>query len=93
MNTIEEIWLPINAEQVNPNWIIASFYKVSNKGRIFNMNTGKFIYPNEKTGKVSLVADFTGYCPFSVGSRATFNIKNIMKATFENTWAFGKHYK
>ena len=38
-NMEKEIWKKINGKLVNPNYVIADFYEVSNKGRIRNTKT------------------------------------------------------
>jgi hypothetical protein len=88
----KEIWKKINGKLVNPNWVIADFYEVSNKGRIRNTKTGRIL--TSSNGKYMLHCKELGYSYFShCGDRGTFNIKNIMVATFENKSTFGKHIK
>ena len=89
---MEEVWKQINGKLVNPNWVIADYYDVSNKGRIRNNKTNKIL--NSSNGKYMLHCKKLGYSWCShAGDRGTFYIKNIMKATFENINAFGKHFK
>lgn len=89
---MEEVWKQINGKLVNPNWVIADYYDVSNKGRIRNNKTNKIL--NSSNGKYMLHCKQCGHGVWSVcGDRGTFYIKNIMKATFENINAFDKHFK
>lgn len=84
-----EIWKKINGKLVNPNWVIADYYDVSNKGRIRNNKTGVILYSS--TEKYWLHCKELGYSYWShSGDRATFNIKNIVVATFKNVDTFGK---
>ena len=88
---MEEVWKKINGKLVNPNWVIADYYDVSNKGRIRNNKTGKIL--ESSNGKYMLHCKELGYSWCShAGDRGTFLINNIMKATFENINTFGKHY-
>ena len=87
-----EVWKNINGELVNPNYVIADYYDVSNKGRIRNNKTGKIL--SSSNGKYMLHCKELGYSFWAhSGDRATFNIKNIVAATFENKDTFGKHIK
>lgn len=89
---MKEVWKKIKVELVNPNWIIEDYYDVSNLGRIRNNKTNKIL--NSSNGKYMLHCKQCGCGVWSVcGDRATFNIKNIMKATFENEYTFCKHFK
>ena len=83
----------IKGENVNPNWIIRQYYMVSEDGFILNTKTGNLIYPNKKTGKVTLNADCKWYTFQSSNGRANFNIKNIIAATFNNEFTYRKHIK
>ena len=83
----------IKGENVNPNWVIKPYYMVSKDGVIFNVKTGNFIYPNEITGNVTLNANNDYYTVQSHCGRANFNIKNIIAATFNNEFTYGKHIK
>ena len=89
---MQEVWKKINGKLVNPNWVIADFYEVSNLGRIRNAKTGKIL--SSKNGKYMLHCKELGYSYWShSGDRGTFLIKNIVKATFENVQTFGRHIK
>ena len=66
---------------------------VSRDGVILNTKTGNLIYPNKKTGKVTLNANNDHYTVQSHCGRANFNIKNIIAATFNNEFAYCKHIK
>ena len=88
---VYEVWKKINGELVNPNWVIEDYYDVSSVGRIRNNKTGRIL--NNSSGKYMLHCKKCGSGVWSVcGDRAAFHIKNIMKATFENVNAFGKHF-
>ena len=89
---MKEVWKKINGKLVNPNWVIADFYEVSNLGRIRNNKTGKIL--TSSNGKYMLHCKELGYsyCAHS-GDRGTFLINNIVKATFENVQTFGQHIK
>lgn len=85
----KEIWKKINGNLVNPNWVIADYYEVSNKGRIKNNNTNNIL--SSSSGKYLLHCKKLGYSYFAHASdRATFDIKNIVIATFKNKETFGK---
>ena len=87
-----EVWKKIKGELVNPNYVIADFYEVSNKGRIRNTKTGKILTSNN--GKYLLHCKELGYSYWGhCGDRATFLINNIVVATFENKNTFKKHIK
>lgn len=89
---MKEVWKKINGKLVNPNWVIADFYEVSNLGRIRNTKTGKIL--SSKNGKYMLHCKKLGYSYWShSGDRGTFRINNIVKATFENVQTFGRHIK
>ena len=83
----------IKGENVNPHWVIENYYMVSRDGVILNTKTGNLIYPNKKTGKVTLNANNDYYTVQSHNGRANFNIKNIIAATFNNEFTYGKHIK
>lgn len=83
----------INGKNVNPNWIIKQYYMVSKDGDILNTKTGNLIYPNKKTGKVTLNANNDHYTVQSHCGRANFNIKNIIAATFNNEYTYRKHIR
>lgn len=89
---MKEVWKKIKGELVNPNWVIADYYEVSNLGRIRNTKTGKIL--SSKNGKYMLHCKKLGYSYWSYsGDRGTFRINNIIKATFENVLTFGQHIK
>ena len=84
-----EIWKKINGKLVNPNYVIADIYEVSNKGRIRNTETGNVL--SSSNGKYLLHCKELGYSYFGhAGDRATFDIKNIVVATFKNKNTFNK---
>jgi len=85
----KEIWKKINGKLVNPNYVIADIYEVSNKGRIRNTETGNVI--SSSNGKYSLHCKELGYSYWSHSTdKATFNIKNIVISTFKNKNTFNK---
>ena len=88
-----EKYLFIKGKNINPNWVIKPYYKVSKDGVILNMKTGNFIYPNKTTGNVTLDADYNFYSFQSYYGRANFKIKNIIAATFNNEFTYCKHIK
>ena len=83
----KEIWKKINGKLVNPRYVIADNYEVSNFGKIRNTKTGNILngyIPYNKNNRY-----ITLFC--KNGMRANFVITNIVTATFNNINTFGKH--
>ena len=83
----KEIWKKINGKLVNPRYVIASNYEVSNFGKIRNTKMGRilngYIPYNKRNRYITLICND--------GQRANFVIDNIVTATFNNINTFNKH--